>query len=249
LPDFFFLGDSTHSHLASNQAVILIDWFGMWLAIHEWPRQIEVLNEIRRLRPLGTRKRRQQVSINGISSNNSLNYYNPNMQNQIQKFQQEFQQLGQTLQSGNMSAAQQDFATLQQYNPQGSTTSSSASSASSSTQSNNPVAQAFHQLSTDMQSGNLSAAKQDYSTLQQDFQNRSTKMHAPYPTQDTGGSQGQAVSQGMDQLGQALQSGSLSGAQQAYSTLLQTFQQFGQSTGTVSAQALQASISGLSLSA
>jgi hypothetical protein len=73
------------------------------------------------------------------------------------------------LASGNRSAAQSDFATLQQNLPQN--LSSSESSSSTSTQ--NPVAKAFQQLSQDLKSGNLSAAQQDCSTIQQDFQNQS----------------------------------------------------------------------------
>jgi hypothetical protein len=83
--------------------------------------------------------------------------------NQVQQFQKEFQQLGKDLQSGNISAAQADFVTLQQNSPQ--------SNATSSSQSSEPIVQAFHQLLEDLQSGNLSAAQQAYGTLQQDLQN------------------------------------------------------------------------------
>ncbi|MGO9166156.1 MAG: hypothetical protein ACLP56_04730 [Candidatus Sulfotelmatobacter sp.] len=86
------------------------------------------------------------------------------MSSQLQQYQKESRQLGQDLSSGNLSAAQSDFTTLQSEMPQ--TTATSAASS----QSTNPISEAFSQLSQDLQSGNLSAAQQDYSTIQQDFQ-------------------------------------------------------------------------------
>jgi soluble cytochrome b562 len=172
------------------------------------------------------------MSISPISSS-SLFYYGPqnaqngNAQNGIQQIQQEFQQLGQDLQSGNLSAAQADFATLQQLVPQ-------ANSASSS-QSSNPIAQEFNQLSQALQAGNLSAAQQDYATIQQDFQNQAAQgqgHHHHHHHGSGGGSGASGISQLLSQLGQALQSGNLSAAQQAYSSLEQVFQQFAPSSTT-----------------
>ncbi len=138
-----------------------------------------------------------------------------------QQVQQEFQQLGQDLQSGNLSAAQSDFATLQQMKPQPNSTSSS--------QDSNPLSQDFTQLSQDLQSGKLSAAQQDYTKIQQDFQSQSGQMHHHH---HHGGGGGSEISQVMAQLGQSLQSGNLSAAQQAYSSLQQDFQLFGQTLST-----------------
>jgi len=178
------------------------------------------------------------MSVSGILSSNLFNYNTQNVQSQMQQFRQEFQQLGQDLQSGNLTAAQADFATLQQLSPQGSSSATSSSS--------NPIAQAFNQLSQDLQSGNLSAAQQDYSTIQQDFQSHAAA-HGHH--HHGGGSSGQSeISQLLSELGQALQSGNLTNAQQAYSTLMQDFQQFGQSSGS-SAQALQSGSSNLSVNA
>ena len=89
------------------------------------------------------------MSVSGISSSSLFDFNTQAAQNKRQQFLQEFQQLGQDLQSGNLSAAQSDFAALEQLKPQ---TSSTASSSSSS-----PIAQAFKQLSQDLQSGNVSA--------------------------------------------------------------------------------------------
>jgi predicted nuclease of predicted toxin-antitoxin system len=164
------------------------------------------------------------MSVSGISSSSLFDYSTQNIQNKMQQFRQEFQQLGQDLQSGNLSAAQADFATLQQFGPQTNSTSSS--------QSNNPIAQEFNQLSQDLQSGNISAAQQDYATIQQDFQNQAAQGHHHHHHHGGGAS---VISQLLGQLGQALQSGNLSSAQQAYTALQQDFQQFTQSNGPAQA--------------
>jgi outer membrane protein assembly factor BamD (BamD/ComL family) len=74
------------------------------------------------------------MSVSGISSTSLYN--TESSQNNLQQIQQTFQQLGQDLQSGNLSAAQSDFAALQKLVPQANSTSSS--------QSNSPIAQAFN---------------------------------------------------------------------------------------------------------
>jgi hypothetical protein len=165
------------------------------------------------------------MSVAGILSslsNSLFDFNNSNVKNQRQQFQQEFQQLGQDLQSGNLSAAQTDFTTLQQSGPQ--------ANSSLSTQSNSPIAQDFKQLGQDLQSGNVSAAQQDYAKIQQDFQNQAAGKHAHH---HHGGGGGNAASQLLEQLGQDLQSGSLTAAQQAYNALQQDFQQFGQNNDLV----------------
>jgi outer membrane protein assembly factor BamD (BamD/ComL family) len=169
------------------------------------------------------------MSVSGISGSSFFNYGTQDVQSKMKQIQQEFQQLGQDLQSGNLSAAQADFATLQQLAPQNNSTSSA--------QSNNPIAQAFNQLSQDLQAGNLSAAQQDYSTIQQDFQNQGAQMHSHHHHGGGGGSGTSAISQLFDQLGQALQSGNLSTAQQVFSSLQQEIQQFSQSNGLPSSPA------------
>jgi len=148
------------------------------------------------------------------------------MFSQLQQFQQEFQQLGNDLTSGNLSAAQSDFATLQKDMPQ---TGSSASTA----QSSNPIAQAFNQLAQDLQAGNLSAAQQDYSTLQQDFQNQASRAHHHHHR--SGGGRENQFAQLFEQLGQDLQSGNLSSAQSDFSAMQQLLQSnSSSSTGSVS---------------
>jgi soluble cytochrome b562 len=168
------------------------------------------------------------MSISGISTSTLFDYSTQDIQSKMKQFQQEFQQLGKDLQAGDLSAAQSDFATLQQLMPQNNSTSSG--------QSNNPIAQAFNQLSKDLQAGNLSAAQQDYTTIQKDFQNQAAQMHGHHHHHGGGGSGASAISQLFDQLGQALQSGNLSTAQQAFSSLQQELQQPSQSGGLPSTQ-------------
>ena len=128
----------------------------------------------------------------------------------------QFRQLGQDLTSGNLSAAQSDFATLQQ---------AFATPTTSSSSSANPVAQAFQQLSSDLSSGNLSAAKQDYSNIQQQFSNRTVSGSTPH--HHTSSPEQSQIMQELNQIGQQLSStdffsGNTSAAQQAYGGALQT---------------------------
>jgi outer membrane protein assembly factor BamD (BamD/ComL family) len=182
------------------------------------------------------------MSLSGISSSSLFSYETQNQnQNKLQQFQQEFQQLGEDLQSGNLSAAQTDFATLQQMAPQGTSSTSSTSS--------NPLEQAFQQLGQDLQSGNISAAQQDYSNIQQDFQSQAQHAHGHHHhhSGDDNNSEMSQISQAFQQLGQALQSGNLSTAQQAYTTLQQEIQQLGGNNASTPAQGT--AISGVSVSA
>lgn len=178
------------------------------------------------------------MSVAGISSSNLFDFNSQSVQNRKQQLQQEFQQLGQDLQSGNLSAAQSDFTTLQQSGPQISSTSSN--------QNTSPIAQDFKQLSQDIQSGNISAAQQDYAKIQQDFQSQAAGQHAHHHHRGGGG--GGAISQLMQELGQDLQAGSLTAAQQAYGTLQQDLQQFAQTNGLFDSSA-QSSSNGVSVNA
>ena len=163
------------------------------------------------------------MSVSGVFTTNVADYTAPNAQNERQQIQQDFEQLGQDLQSGNLSAAQADFATLQKLLPQNSSTSATE---------NDPVAQAFNQLSQDLQSGNLSAAQQAYASIQQDFQAQAgrTEGHGHHHHHQFDGEAGN-FGQLLSQLGQALQSGNLSQAQQLFATLQQDFGQGGQNQG------------------
>lgn len=161
------------------------------------------------------------MSVIGISSTNYFTQQQA-VQNNQQQFLQEFQQLGKDLTAGKLSAAQTDFATLQQTGPQ-----------SNSSLVNDPIAQAFNQLGQDLQAGNTTAAQQDYTNLQKDFQNTPRQAtghhrHAHHGTETEGpgggGNANTQIANLFQQLGQDLQSNNLTGAQQAYNSLLQDFQ-------------------------
>jgi hypothetical protein len=137
-------------------------------------------------------------------------------QNNTLQFQESFGQLGQDLQTGNLSGAEQDFATLQQINPQ--------SASTTSTQSNNPITQAFRQLAVDLQSGNLSGAQQAYSNISQDFteQNSQAQGQTGQSGQTEGHHHHHHGSEGTNELNQLLQVDSTqSGAQSSSNSTTQ----------------------------
>jgi len=175
------------------------------------------------------------MGVMGILSNSLLNYLPQGTQNKSQQLQQDFQKLGSDLSSGNMSGAQSDFAAIQQLVP----------NIASASQSSSNISTALNKLSSDLQSGNLTAAQQDYATLQQDMQ--SAHGHHHHHAHSGGANASTTMSQIFSQLGQALQSGNLTAAQQAYSTLQQDFAQF--AAGGGSSAASQAISTGLSLMA
>ena len=170
------------------------------------------------------------MSVAGLLISSILNPSSPTTHTPKQQFQQEFQQLGKDLQAGDLSAAQSDLATLQQSGAQPRSTLLA--------KTDTTLASAASQLSQDLQSGNLSAAQQDYSNILQDLQSRATQPHAHH---HHGGGGSNPVAQALDQLGQALQSGSLSAAQQAYGALQQDVQQFAQNQAVVAGQTAAAS--------
>ena len=156
-------------------------------------------------------------AISNLFSNTQTSALSYQLQNS------QFQQLGKDLTSGNLSAAQSDFNTLQQAFAQTPT-------AAASPTTSNPVAQAFQQLSSDLKSGNLSGAKQDYSSIQQDLSSRTGLAPIHYQRHIAGGGGGSqsTLQQDLNQLGQDLSSstflsGNLSAAQRAYGSPIQAF--------------------------
>lgn len=137
--------------------------------------------------------------IAGVSPNS---FYNPGMLNRMQKAKQEFEHLGKDLQTGNLAAAQTDFASLKQMDPQ---------VAPAASTEGNPIAQAFGQLSQDLQSGNLSAAQQDFVALQQDFQNLAGTRQSQHAS---GAQSHNPLVRGFNELLQILQPGNQPGTQQ-----------------------------------
>lgn len=161
------------------------------------------------------------MSVSGILSSAVFGIGAQLFQSRMHKMHSEFQQLGQDLQSGNLSAAQNDFATLQQLQGQ--------SGSSSSTQSTGSITQDFNQLAADLKAGNLTAAQQDFTAVQKDLQTQPPTVQHHHHHHHGGDSDGSnAIGQLFSQLGQALQGGNLSSAQQAYAALQQDFQQYAQ---------------------
>jgi outer membrane protein assembly factor BamD (BamD/ComL family) len=162
------------------------------------------------------------MSIAGILSSTLFSAHSQRVHDRIQQFRQDFQKLGQDLQTGNLTGAQADFAALQKDGPQ----------PSSSTQNSNPIARELQQLSTDLQSGNLTATQQDYTNLQQDFKNQAAQRpHHHHPS--SGSQDNSVIAQLFSQIGQDLQSGDMTSAQPAYTTLQQDLQQYALSHGAL----------------
>src|SRR6266436_1370548 len=106
------------------------------------------------------------MSVTGIASSIlSTLSGSQDPQSRLQQIRTEFQQLGQDLQSGNLTKAQSDFTTLSQ---------NLSGTNQSSTSTTNSASQAFSQLGQDLQSGNLQAAQQHFTILRQDLQQNAT---------------------------------------------------------------------------
>jgi hypothetical protein len=168
----------------------------------------------------------ETMSISGLTNSalDSLLSAAQNTQNGqggLQQIEAEFRQLGQDLQTGNLTQAQEDYTTLSQNFQNAQNTTSASTTAANS----NPITQAFAALSQSLQSGDLSAAQQNYATLQQDIQQQGTgQVHPHYHHGHGRGQQDNQVSQAPNALSTALQSGNLAGAQSAFATLTQTLQ-------------------------
>jgi hypothetical protein len=114
----------------------------------------------------------------------------------FQQIQNEFEQLGQDLQSGNLTLAKKDFTNLSQDIP--------------SAQQNNksPIAKAFGTLGQALRSPSLSAAERASSTV------------------NSTGSRNGSLAGDLGSLEQALQSENLLSARTAFATLQKDFEQF-----------------------
>ena len=114
------------------------------------------------------------MSISAVSTNS--NYWSNSSNSVGQQSQQDFQELGQALQSGNLSGAQQAFSALQQLMP-------NASSSNSQTQTlppltgTNSISNDLSALTQAIQSGNQTDAQTDLTKLTQDLQSVKGKSH------------------------------------------------------------------------
>ncbi len=152
------------------------------------------------------------MSVAGITSINSNQL--ANVQQNLQKVQSEFKRLGQDLQSGNLTQAQADFVTFSQ-------------ALASPPNFVGPTA-------LDKQAGTGTA---------------SSPANPPNIVGPTALTQSASAShhrvhlrQALSQLGQALQAGNLSAAQQAFSTMSQIWQQFTGSSVSSTAGSAQAAV-------
>lgn len=159
------------------------------------------------------------MSVAGISS---TSFVQPDFQANFKKVKSDFAQVGQDLQSGNLSQAQADFATLQKDLPQ-----------QTGQTSNSKIGQDFNSLSQALQSGNLSQAQQAFSTTQNDLQSAG-QAHRHHHHHGGGGQESgsSAIQQDFSQLGQDLQSGDLASAQKAFSTLQSDLQKYRDNSGS-----------------
>jgi len=199
---------------------------------------------------------------NGAQDTTNAAQNGQNNQSKSQQIKAEFQQLGQDLQSGNLAQAQTDYATLSQNFPGASqsaaataaaaaatvaaattaaaTTAATAATATTGTATSaTSAAQAFAQLGQDLQAGNLQAAQQDFTNLQQGLQQNASQQvqgqhhhhhHAESTQSTTSGSstpQTNPINVAFGTLAQDLQVGNLSGAQAAFATLQTDLQQIG----------------------
>src|SRR5215475_1830345 len=172
------------------------------------------------------------MSIAGISSNLLLNSLSPK-QASLQQFKDEFQQLGQDLQAGNLKAAQDDYAQLQKIQQQRYSSTSQSSTTSS-------VSQLFAQLGKDLASNNVSSAQDDFNDIMKAIQSNSGSRAHHHHHHGSSGSSSQtaAVQTDLNTLGQALQAGNLSAAQAAYTSVQSDLQSIG--VGTVTSGAVSA---------
>ncbi len=143
-----------------------------------------------------------------------------NIQTKFQGVQSEFKTLGQDLQAGNLTQAQTDFVTLSQ------------SVTSQLSRINSPFAKAFNAVGQALQSGDLTAAQQAFAAISPGGTGAQSVRHHHHtpPTQMSASAQS-LFAQELSTLGQALQSGNLTAAQQAFSAMQQGWQQT-QGSGT-----------------
>ena len=107
------------------------------------------------------------MSVSAVSSNSSLSQTDSS--SVLNQLKQDFKQLANALQSGNLTGAQKAFKALQQL-VQGSQSGSQSSGGQPATTGNNPLQNDFAALGQALSSGNLSAAQSAFSQLQTDMQ-------------------------------------------------------------------------------
>jgi len=183
------------------------------------------------------------MSISGISSSSDYyrGYSTKGLDSLRQQGQQDFKSLADALQSGDLSGAQTAFASLLALFPSSSslansqTQSAGASSASSSSNCTSSITNGLSALGQALQSSDLTGAQNDFSKLVQAIQSIGGGHHHHHKTSvssqnttsasATGSGTGtNSVQSNLAALSQALQTGDLKSAGNAYSQLLQDIQ-------------------------
>jgi hypothetical protein len=143
--------------------------------------------------------------------------------------QNEFKQLSQDVQAGNLTAAQEDYATLSKSGPL------------SNPNSSNPLVQDLQAVGKALQAGDIQGAQAAFSTFQSAVQQQGVHHRGRGAHHDHGNAtvsdasqQTDPLAQALTTLQQALQSNNLSGAQSAFATIQQDLQQAGFSFGSAS---------------
>jgi hypothetical protein len=124
----------------------------------------------------------------------------------LQQFKQNFEQLGQDIQGGNLEAARSDLSAMagllrQQHLP---------------ASTDNALVHSLRQLQQDLEAGDVSAAQQDYAKLEKDVNQWAARIrHNSF----LGGEGPGTVHQLFQQLGKAIESGDLASARQIFGAL------------------------------
>lgn len=105
--------------------------------------------------------------ISAITSNTQNNLQNWQL---MQQRRQDFQNLGSSIQSGNMSGAQQAYSDLQTMFANASSSGTPGTSSTSAVSSNSAVQQDFAAIGQDLSSGNMAQAQKDYTQMKNDVQ-------------------------------------------------------------------------------
>jgi hypothetical protein len=168
------------------------------------------------------------MSISSISSATDIfQTYPTSGQNKFKEIRQDFKELGSALQAGDLSGAQKAFAALQQLLP--SSSSGNLTQNGQQNSSGNPFATDLSGVGEALQSGDLKKAQDAFAKLQLDMQAVQGPHHHRHHHKVSASDQGSGqntVATDFQTLGQALQSGDLSGAQKAFAQLRQDAQKY-----------------------
>ena len=192
------------------------------------------------------------MSVSNVSLDTAVG--TSNLHSTVRQARQDFEQLFQSLQSGDLAAAQQAYNSVQQLQAgqTGSTTTQTGTSAGT-TSTASPVATDWSSLGQALQAGNLSSAQTTLTQLETDaqtvwqahIQQEAQTAQSVYALMQS--AQGAATTTGtpsaattvaatpvqtdLTALGQALQSGDTSSAQTLLAKLVQDLQTSGQASG------------------